>query len=148
MALIDLTNAVEQGSPLPNGTYPVIVDNAELSLTKSGTGQVIKVKLKVLEGPSAGRLIFDQFNIKNQNPQAVQIGLGQLKGFLRAFGHRNPNTLESTTELLGLKGLVNTKVQEDPGYQPTARVTSYKPLQAVSAPGEASAPAAQGASPF
>lgn len=147
---LDLTNVTETGGPVPTGTYAVVIDKAEVSATKAGNGEMIKVQMKILDGqPQAGRVIFDQFNIKNPNPQAVQIGLGQLKGMLKAFGFPNPNKLESTTELLGLKGQVSVKVEEDPGYAPAARVKAYKPLtNAAPAPGAPVAPAAQGANPF
>lgn len=147
---LDLTNITENGGPVPTGTYAVVIDKAEVSHTKSGSGEMIKVQMKILDGqPHAGRVIFDQFNIKNQNPQAVQIGLGQLKGMLKAFGFPNPNKLSSSTELLGLKGQVSVKVEEDQGYAPAARVKGYKPLSnAVQAPGAPIAPAAQGSNPF
>ena len=137
--MLDLSNVVENNGPVPNGTYPVVVDKAEVANTKSGTGQMIKVQYKIREGAGSGRVIFDQFNIKNDNPKAVQIGLSQLKGMMKAFGHPNPNQLQSVTELLGLKGHVTTKVEEQDGYEPQARVRAYKP-----AGGDAPAPAADG----
>lgn len=151
---LDLTNATEQGTPIPDGTYAVMVNKAEVADTKTG-GQMIKVQLKVLDGqPQAGRVIFDQFNIKNANPQAVQIGLGQLKGMMKCFGHPNPNRLESTQELMGLRGQVTVKTESDAQYGPQSRVKGYKPLTmnadatAAGAPVAPAAPAAQGANPF
>lgn len=137
--LLDLTDVQATGGPVPAGNYNVVVEKAEVSPTKTG-GEMIKVQLKILVGDQAGRSIFDQFNIKNANPQAVQIGLGQLKGMLKAFGMPNPNQLNSCTELVGLKGTVSVKIEESPGYDPQARVKAYKPLagvEATAAPGEA-----------
>jgi hypothetical protein len=90
---------------------------------------MIKVQYKVTGPTQIGRVIFDQYNIENANPQAVQIGLGQLKGMMKAFGHKNPNRLESTEELLGLKGQVTVKTVDDGGaYGPQVRVRGYKPI--------------------
>lgn len=146
---LDLTGAQEQGVALPDGTYTVIVDEAEVKTTSNGIGQYIKVKFRVTDGPHSGRPIWEQFNIKNQNAQAVQIGLGQLKGFMRAFGYPNPNRLESTAELLGLKGTVKTKQKTD-DYGTKAEIKGY----GAAAQGQAApiaggvTPPAQGSNPF
>lgn len=150
--MLDLTNVVENGGPIPNGSYPVIIEKAEIADTRSG-GQMIKLQYKVKGDVMNGRMVFDQFNIQNANPQAVQIGLSQLKGMMKAFGHPNPNRLESVTELVGLKGIITTKIESSPGYDDQARVKSYKPLtgvQPANAEGAPIAPAAipAGANPF
>jgi Protein of unknown function (DUF669) len=152
---IDLSGVTEQGSPIPDGTYSVIIDKAELTPTKTG-GEMIKVQFKVKEGPSTGRVIFEQFNIKNTSAQAVQIGLGQLKGMMKAFGHPNVNKLESTKELVGLKGLVAVQTKDDnSGYGPQTKVKAYKPhadaAQTTAAPaadGATQSPPAANANPF
>jgi hypothetical protein len=122
---------VQENSPIPDGVYPVILNSAEVAPTKAG-GSMIKVQLKIQEGaPHAGRVLFDQFNIENANPKAAQIGLGQLKTMMKAFGHKNPNMLKSSEELIGLKGIVAVKVVDDGGsYGPQTRVRAYKPLAA------------------
>jgi hypothetical protein len=128
---LNLENAQEQGTTIPDGTYEVILNKAEVTPTKSG-GTMIKVQYKVTGPTQVGRVIFDQFNIENANPQAVQIGLGQLKGLLKSFGHKNPNRLETTDELLGLKGQVTVKTVDDGGaYGPQVRVRGYKALAAT-----------------
>lgn len=122
---LDLTNAEERGAPIPDGAYACVVEKAEVTNTKSG-GEMVKLQLKVADqGAFFGRAIFDNFNIKNANPQAVQIGLGQLKTFMRAAGHPNPNRLESTTELVGLRVTVRTKTETDDQYGPQSRVKGY-----------------------
>lgn len=149
---LDLTNVTENGGPVPAGNYAVVIDKAEVANTKAGNGQMIKVQMRLMDGqPHAGRVIFEQFNIKNPSAQAVQIGLGQLKGMMKAFGHPNPNTLNSTSELLGLKGRVTVKVEEQQGFDPQTRVKAYQPISADagSAPSTPDAPAAaQAKDPF
>lgn len=149
---LDLTGVQESGGTIPAGRYVCVVEKAEVAPTRSG-GEMIKVQLKVCEqGPFFGRSIFDQFNIKNANPQAVQIGLGQLKSFMKAAGHPNPNRLESTAELQGLKVTAVTKVDNDPTYGENTRVKSYAVAAGAPAPSAgavpAAAPAAQNANPF
>jgi hypothetical protein len=139
----------QENTPIPDGSYNVIVNKSEVSPTKSG-GTMIKVQMKITDGqPQAGRVVFDQFNIENANPQAVQIGLGQLKGLLKSFGHPNPNMLKSTDEMLGLKGTVAVKTIDDGGaYGPQTRVRAYKPLAAATTATAGAAPAAKASNPF
>jgi len=129
MLNLDLSNA-QENTPIPDGTYAAICNKAEVVPTKSGTGTLIKIQLKILEGqPQAGRVIFDIFNIENSNPQAVQIGLGQLRTFMKQWGHPNSNMLKTTEELLGLKGNVTVKNVDDGGaFGPQTKVRAYKPL--------------------
>lgn len=143
--MFDLSG-VQENAAIPNGSYSVIINKAEIKPTKTG-GEMINVQMKVLDGqPQGGRVIFSSFNVKNANPQAVQIGLSQLKTCLKSFGHANPNMLKSVDELVGLKGIVTTKIQADEGYGEQARVTSYKPLtQNAAAP--LAGPVAPGATP-
>lgn len=144
--LLDLTNVQEVG-PLPPGNYNVVIEKAEVKPTKAGNGEMIKVQLKVLDGACAGRSIFEQFNIRNPNPEATQIGLGQLKGMLKSFGFPNPNQLGSCTDMIGLKGSVSTKIEESPGYDPQTKVKAYRPMgDAAPVAGAAEAPKA--ANPF
>ena len=121
---IDLTDVSEQGSTIPDGSYHVVVEKAEIAPTKTG-GEMIKVQYKIKDAGQRGRMVFDQFNIKNANPQAVQIGLVQLKGMMKAGRHPNPNRLESMTELVGLQLIIRTKAIDDPQYGPSVRVKGY-----------------------
>jgi len=127
MSLVDLTNVVEQGGLPPDGAYNVNTVKAELVDTKSG-GKMIKTQLKIIDGNHAGRIIFDSFNIENLNPLAVQIGRGQLKSFLKASHFMNPNSLESTEQLIGLKCIVKTKIEDQGPYGEQIRIKSYSQL--------------------
>lgn len=71
---------------LPAGRYRVIVDNLEMKRNSKDTGDLIKVTYKVLAGEHKGRLIWGYFNYRHVNPQAQNIGHGQLKRFLAAVG--------------------------------------------------------------
>ncbi len=116
----DLTNVSE--STVEPGEYTVSVAEAEVRQTKAGTGEYIKVKLET----EKGQAFFHNFNVKNPNEQAVKIGMAQLKTFMRVSGKKDPNSLKSVDELLGLRCQVKVKLEEsDFGTQ--ARITSFKP---------------------
>jgi hypothetical protein len=127
MKMLDLSKVKEnENSPVPAGTYSVVVTKAEYTTTKKG-GQLLKVMLLINDGqPQAGRFLFDQFNVECESDEAREIGLSQLKRFMINFGHPTPDSLEDPSELVGLRGRVNTKIREDEGYEPQARISSYR----------------------
>ena len=60
--------------PIPVGSYQLQVIDSKIDDTKSGTGQLLTLTLEVIDGPYAGRRIWDRLNIQNQNPDAQRIG--------------------------------------------------------------------------
>jgi len=71
---------------LPAGWYTCIITEAELKPTKAGTGEYIKVRYDIT-GPSCqGRCVFGNFNIRNPNVKAEEIGRQQLGDLMRALG--------------------------------------------------------------
>lgn len=132
MLNLDLSNVKEQSfGIIPQGTYPVIVDDAEVKETKDGTGEYINLKLKVIEGEGTGKFIFTMFNIKNKNQKAVDIGLGQLKSFLSCIGVDNTK-LSDVTTLVGYKAMAVIKHKKDDYTGGEKAVVSYfKPYEKV-----------------
>src|SRR5690606_8213002 len=57
--------------------------------TKSGSGTILKTKAQVVGGPFAGRLMFLNYNLENDNPTAQEIGQRDFAALRRAIGvHR------------------------------------------------------------
>ena len=54
---------------LPPGKYLVQIVNSEMRPTKDGLGRYLHIELDVLDGPHAGRKLFDRLNLVNGNPQ-------------------------------------------------------------------------------
>lgn len=127
--MLDLTNVSESG--VQAGEYTVTCAGAEIKETKSGTGEYIKCVFET----ENGQKFFHNFNTKNSNAQAVAIGLGQLKTFMRVAGKANPNSLGGVGELLGLKCNVKVKVEEN-DYGTQARITAFKAIAAGAEPAQ------------
>lgn len=135
---LDLSNAKESTGfdPIPSGQYFVLVDEATVKSTKAGTGEFIAVKFRVLEGPSEGRFIFESYNIKNPNPQAVEIALGKLRGFMRLAGAKELK-LNSASDLLGMRCDAVVKIKEEVGYGPKNVISHFVEHKAPAATGAA-----------
>jgi len=143
MAFLDLTNAKENSfAPIPAGQYFLIADEAEVKQTKDGTGEYINIKFKVMDGEQAGRFVFQMFNIKNKNEKAVEIGIGQLKSFMRCAGLTNM-VLASPLDLIGLRCDALIKIKSD-DFGDKAVISYFKPHDGTAAPTVAK----QAATPF
>ena len=71
---------------LPPGKYLVQIVNSEMRPTKDGLGRYLHVELDVLDGPHAGRKLFDRLNLVNGNPQTVEIAQRTLSAICHATG--------------------------------------------------------------
>ncbi|MFL0802558.1 MAG: DUF669 domain-containing protein [Agarilytica sp.] len=76
-------------SVLPVGDYKACIVESGIYPTKANNGYYVKAKFQVLEGEHKNRIVFNNFNIANPNPAAVEMGLGQLKACAEACGVPN-----------------------------------------------------------
>ena len=127
---LDFSNVKDSQTfaPIPAGTYNVCVDEAEVRPTKKGDGEFVNVKLRVIDGPQANRFLFQNFNIKNPNPQAVEIGMQQLKSLMKCSGMKEMK-LTSVLDLVGLMCQAVVKIKIDEKYSPEGQavVSYFKP---------------------
>lgn len=93
---------------LPAGKYLVQIVASEMRVTKSGQGQYLWLELDVLEGPYAGRKLFDQLNLVNANPQTVEIAQRTLSAICHAVGKLQ---VQDSEELHLVPMLVDVKVE-------------------------------------
>ncbi len=119
--------------PLPDGDYLCQVEAAESKRTKKLDGTYVKVTFSVLEGDYENRKIWHNFNTTNPNPQAVDIGLSQLKAFFVAAGVTDglqfEDESEIATQLEGQSCLCTVRTKTREGYSPTNEITKFKPYE-------------------
>jgi hypothetical protein len=126
---LDLSKTKEQQQgfdPVPNGEYTVQCDEAELKHTRSGNGQYIKCRFKIIEGEFLERKIFLNFNIANDSQKAVEIGLGQLKSFLKCSTKSEIEKLTDVSDLIGLSCKAIVKIRRDENYGDSNIISYFK----------------------
>jgi hypothetical protein len=86
--------------PLPNGEYDVSVDTATAGKTGGGKAK-IAVRYKVLSGPYANRLIFNDHILTPGNPQAMVIWFRQMSamGLKNDYFSANPSLEKIAADL-------------------------------------------------
>lgn len=127
MLNLDLTDVKEStGFLIPPGTYVVRCDQAVVKDTKDGTGEYINCKFGITQGEYMGRSIFMMFNIKNRNEKAVEIGLQQLKAFLKSSGSTELH-IKSVEQLEGLMAMAVVKTKTDDFGEKNV-ISYFKPI--------------------
>lgn len=87
---------------LPEGIYNLKITSVDVKATKGNDGHYLEVACQVIDGSQAGKAICDRITIKNKSEDATRIGLARLKKIAEVGGHKNPNLIADTDELIGL----------------------------------------------
>ncbi len=130
--------------PLPAGEYTATVKSADLTPTKDGTGQYLKLRLDIVGPSHSGRVVFSNININNKSPKAEEIGRRQLGDLMRACGIPQ---LSDTDQFIGHTIAVKVDVRNDPTYGASNEVKAYKAVKGSAPPMPAEAPAAAAPKP-
>jgi hypothetical protein len=119
---LDLSSYDAQGSdyePIPPGEYTIRVLDSEVTHSKAGNPMAI-FTYEVLGPTHAGRKLWDYFVLNNE------VALKRFKGLAEAVGYPNPNFIRDTEDLHGLQCSVRVSIEEQEGYSPKNKITSYK----------------------
>lgn len=110
---------------VPAGWYNVMMDESEMKPTKDGSGAYLHCRLAILDGQYKGQKLFTRFNLRNQNPVAVEIAYKQLSAVARAVGILQ---VQDSSQLHNRPLKVKVKVRKDQSgqYEDSNEITSYK----------------------
>lgn len=112
-------------SVIPEGTYIAQIVKSEWKETKAKDGQYINFHMKIVEGEFSGRMVFENLNMVNKNPIAVDIAKRTLNSICQACGVSN---VEDTEELHGIAMEIKVKIREGQGDWPDQNeVAAYLP---------------------
>ena len=147
-----LPQSTSNFDPLPAGWYSATISKADLTPTKDGHGQYIKIRYDITGPTHQGRVVFGNLNIKNASMKAEEIGRQQLGELMRAIGLAR---VTDTDQLIGGQLQIKLAVRAADGqYEATNEVKGFKAIggapagaaPAFAAPAQAQAPAAAASS--
>lgn len=97
----DLQRTAEEGTrPVPVGDYRVEIVSAKATIASTGA-EMIKVSLKILDGPHAGRTLLNQFVLSPDNPFALKIFFRHMAALgISDVATVAPNGMEQLAEAL------------------------------------------------
>lgn len=113
---------------LTPGDYPVVIETAEWKETNAKTGHYLKLEMVITDGPAKGRKLWDNLNLVNPNPKAVEIANRTLSAICRAIGVQHVDA-NSTHLLCGKPMIGKVKIEQDKTgqYDDKNVVKAYKP---------------------
>lgn len=124
----------------PAGQYVAQIVSSEMRPTKDGGGQYLWLELDVLEGPLAGRKLFDRLNLVNASAQTVEIAQRTLSAICHATGKLQ---VQDSQELHLIPMIADVKVKPPKNGYGESNKVHYLPLdRGVAAQPRAAAPTA------
>lgn len=124
--------------PLPEGWYSAEIGDAEIRVTKDGSGQYIRCRYNITGPTKAGRVVFGNLNIMNKSQKAEEIGRQQLGELMRCIGL---GRIEDTDQLIGCPLQIKLSIRPaENGYAAQNEVRGFRVAEGA-APAKA-APAA------
>jgi hypothetical protein len=122
-------NPNDEYTPIPAGSYPVIITDSEIRDTKNGQGNYLKVTLEVQAGEYQGRKIFHNITLQNQNQTAVSIGQRHLSQICHAVGILQ---VQDSAQLHHKPLIAVVKIRKgNDGYNDSNEVARYEPAQGM-----------------
>lgn len=126
-----------RGDPLPPDWYNVALEKSEEKPTKDGLGSYLECVFGVLDGQFKGRKLWFRFNLRNNNPQTVEIAYKQMSALCHAVGVLAP---QDSSELHNRPLKVRVKiVPASAEYEAGNDITAFKNIneQVAKAPAAA-----------
>lgn len=111
-------------TPVPEGTYTAMIVDSEVKATSKGTGHYLKLTFMITDGEYYGRKIWENLNLDNPNPQAVDIAKRTLKSICDALDIEGE--ISDSEELHGQDMLINVAITpERPPYAASNAIKKY-----------------------
>ena len=111
---------------LPEGWYSATISKADVTPTKDGTGQYIKVRYDITGPTHQGRAVFANINIRNASSKAEEIGRQQLGDIMRAIGLTK---VTDSDQLIGGNLQIKVSIRPASGqYGESNEVKAFKAL--------------------
>lgn len=136
--------------PIPAGTYTAEITRSEIKDNASGSGNRLSLGLKIIDGTHAGRLIFQDITLRNNNQIAQQIGRKQMAQLVSACGK---SSVQDSSDLHGIPMEIKVaiKIDKTGQYDPSNEVKKFAAIAGsrpqFSSQPQASSPVQQGQPP-
>lgn len=118
------------GEPLPLSWYQMVIDESEMKDTSKG-GAMLALRFSVMQGQYANRKAFNNYNVRNSNPQTEEIAKKQLSTICHAIGQL---TLSDSAQLHNRPMWVKLGIEagdakpEGGKYPDRNRIVTIKPI--------------------
>ena len=118
---------------LPAGEYLARIEESERKPCSTGNGDLLKIKLVIVDGPYKNRPIYDTINLWNTSTKSREIAEQTMRSIMDAVGIKRPKRVE---ELHGIPMVIRVTIEErnDKPGEHSNKIKGYKPRAPVAAP--------------
>ena len=121
-------------TPIPAGKYVAQIKKSEFKATKAKTGHYLKLEFSIIDGEYKGRKLWENLNLDNPNPVAVEIANKTLNTICQAC---NKSGVQDSEELHGIPILITVKVNPASALHPASNsIKFYESIDAAQQPKE------------
>lgn len=112
------------------GWYDAKIDESEMKPTKDGSGAYLKLRFSIIGGKNNNQKVFQNLNLKNPNPTAVEIAQRQLSAICHSVGILQ---LQNSAQLHGIPLKIKLKIRKDPTkqYGDSNEISGYENINAA-----------------
>lgn len=112
------------------GWYDAKIDESEMKPTKDGSGAYLKLRFSIIGGKHNNQKVFQNLNLKNANPTAVEIAQKQLSAICHSV---NVLQLQNSAQLHGIPLKIKVRVRKDPTgqYEDSNEISGYENINAA-----------------
>lgn len=117
---------------IPKGNYNVVVQEAEKQISRNTNKDMIKVRVQVIDGPHANRVLFSYIVFSPESPKAMRMTLNKLAAFgvTREFiATIRPSVGQIADLLEGRKAVAVVGIQKGGDYDGSNEIKSFKVLE-------------------
>ena len=142
----DATNVAprEARDVLPKGDYNVLISASEVKENSKKTGHYLTFELTVIDGPHAGRKVYDNMNLWHPNVVAVEIAQRTLSMYAHAC---NVLQVGDSETLHNIPFTARFGIESAEGYDDKTKVEAAEPGTSQQAGAPTSAPGAPPGAP-
>jgi len=125
--------AVEPAKPIQAiepGWYDAKIDESEMRPTNNGSGAYLKLRFSIIGSKHNNQKVFQNLNLQNPNPTAVEIAQKQLSAICHSV---NVLQLQNSAQLHGIPLKIKVKVRKDPKgqYEDSNEIAAYENINAA-----------------
>lgn len=126
---------------LPVGKYIAVISGTEKKTASTGNGDYLSLKVQILDGPHAKRVLFDNLNLWHSKPDTKEMAKRRLKMICLALGMPKDYTPQKFSEITGKPIVIALGVTNDPTYGQQNTIKAYEAYTQGVAPVTTTAPA-------
>jgi hypothetical protein len=119
---VDENDLQQSFDPVPADKYIAVIEDSDYVENNSGTGMILKLTWKIIDGPMENRKIFDNLSLEHVKPQVSAIARQKLNSIGVAAGVID---IKDSAQLHGIPMIIDVTVKKSEEYGMQNNIKKY-----------------------